>query len=335
VELIIWSLIFIISVAALVKAANWISLAAQRVVGGDTESDFAVAAVAAALPELAVATAAVLQDRPELAVAIIIGSSLANILMVIGASALAAKKITVKNDYFDDDLPFFAAGIALFYFIARDGQIVFYEGLLMLGAFFVYAICMLTASRRALTPHGIITPQAIKNGGAKLMEFVGARIERSLEAGGEKYSLWKISLMIAGGALVLIFASHFAVDSLVNVSDILLVSATVMAMFVLGFGAALPELSGNLAVIRKKQHELVLGNIFASTALNLFLVVGMAAMLAPLPIDGATLFVGLPFMIAAAVLLAVSAFSRRISSGQGLIYLLVYFLFFAKLFNLF
>jgi len=334
-EIIIWSLIFIVSVAALVKAANWISLAAQRIVGGDAESDFAVAAVAAALPELAVATAAVLQDRPELAVAIVIGSSLANILMVIGASALAAKKITIKNDYLDNDLPFFVSGLALFYFITRDGQIVFYEGLLMLGAFFVYAVCMLAGSRRILTPRGIITPQAIKNGGVKLMEFVGARIERSLDSGLEKYSFLKISLMIAGGVLVLIFASHFAVDSLVNVSDILLISSTVMTMFVLGFGVSLPELSGSMTVIRKKNYELALGNIFASTTLNLFLVVGMAAMLAPLPIDGAALFVGMPFMIAAAILLAVSVFNRKINSGQGLMYLLIYFLFFVKLFSLF
>jgi len=335
VALIIWSLIFIVSITALVKAAGWIAVAAQKIIGGDSESDFAIAAVGAALPELAVATAAVLQNRPELAVAIVVGSSLANILLVVGVSALAAKNLAVKDDYLNNDLPFFVAAIAIFYFIALDGQIDFYEGLLMLGAFFVYAVCVLVGPRRGLTPRDVITPQAIRSNGAKLMEFVGTRIEKSFEAGLEKASFWKTLLMFAGGFLLLLVAAHFAVDSLTSVSDIFLISAAVMAMFVLSVAAALPEISRGLAVIRKKQHETALGNIFAATTVNLLLVAGMGAMLAPLPIGEETLSVGLPFMIAASGLLAVSVFGRKIIFGQGLMYLLLYFLFFAKLFNLF
>ena len=108
-ELFIWSLIFVVSLAALVKAASWIAASVQKLIGGDAKSGFAIAVIAAVLPEMAAAVAAVLQARPELAIAIIIGSSLANILLVVGISAVAAKNLSVKEDHLGSDLPFFAA----------------------------------------------------------------------------------------------------------------------------------------------------------------------------------------------------------------------------------
>jgi len=90
-----------------------------------------------------------------------------------------------------------------------------------------------------------------------------------------------------------------------------------------------------LKIIAKKRYELVMGNVFSGTAVNVLLVTGIAAMFSPLPAGGATAAVGLPFFAAAAALLTVSGFSRKISSGQGWLYLFLYLLFWAKLFQIF
>ena len=334
-ELFIWSLIFIVSLAALVKAAAWIAASVQKLIRGDSKSSFAIAVIAAVLPEMAAAVAAVLQARPELAIAIIIGSSLANILLVVGISVVAAKSLSVKESYLESDVPFFVAAGVLFYSIVRGGYIDFFGGLLFLLAFLVYAVFGLAVSRRNLTPRDIITPAEIGSGGVKLMEIAGTRIEKFLDARSGKDSFWKAAAVLLGGTALLLVAAYFTVDSLVYVSDLLWVSATAMAMVILAAGAATPELLSNLAVIRKKQYEMALGNVFAATTANLLLAAGAAAMFSFLPLDGVTASVGLPFLIAASGLLVVTAFGRKINIGQGMMFLLLYFLFIAKVFNLF
>ena len=334
-ELFIWSLIFVVSLAALVKAAAWIAASVQKLIGADSKSGFAIATIGAVLPEMAAAVAAVLQDRPELAIAIIIGSSLANILLVVGISAVAAKNLSVKEEYLESDLPFFVGAAVLFYLVVCGGHIDFFGGLLLLLAFLVYAVFALAAPRCNLTPRDIINPAALGSGGARLMEIAGTRIEKFLDARGGKYSFWKTSSVLLGGTALLLVAAYFTVDSLVYVSDLLWVSVMAMAMVVLAAGAAIPELLGNLAVIRKKQYEMATGNIFAATTANLLLAAGAAAMFAVLPLEGVTLSVGLPFLAAASGLLVITAFGRRINAGQGMIFLLLYFLFVVKIFNLF
>jgi len=334
-EFFIWLAVFAIFLVALIKAAELIAAGTQKLVGDASGSDMAVAAIGAALPEAAAAAVAVLQGWPELAMAIVIGSSIANILLVVGVSALAAKSLTIRKDHIGTDLPLFAASAVLFYFVAQDGKVVFWEGLLMLIVFFVYAVGVLSNARRELTPRDVINPSMIGAAGARLMETVGTRIERGLErVAHRRDNFWKISLMVLGGAILLAVSAHITIEALVNISYDW-VAPTAMAMVVLAVAAAVPELTNSLKVIRRKRYEVALGNIFAATTANLLLVTGVAAMFAPLPLDGATLIVGLPFFVASTGLLLVSAFSGKVNFGQGLMYLFLYFLFFVKLFGLF
>ncbi len=335
-ELLIWSVIFIVSLVALVKAADWIVQGAQAALGKSGTAAMAALAVGAALPELAAALAAVSRHRPELAAAAVIGASIANILLVVGALAVFAKGLLVKKEYLEADAPMLAAGAAVFYFIAADGAINPLEGLLLAVIFFVYAAYVFPAGRRRdLTPVDLITPGNIGSGVVQLVEMVPTRVERMLGkiSGGGPF--WKTLLLLLAGVALLVVAANFAVDSLVNISGILAIPATITTMVVLAAAAALPELFAGLAIIRKKQRELTLGNIFAATTANLLLVCGLAALFTPLPLDGVTRLVGLPFLAVSAGLLVVSAFAKKIGFGQGMMFLFLYFLFFVKLFNLF
>jgi len=100
--IIIWSLIFIISVCALIKASDWLVLGLRRVVPlfGMRESDIALPAalIAVALPEMGVALAAALEGKAEVAIAVVIGSSIANILLVTGLAAFSAGPLLLKKN---------------------------------------------------------------------------------------------------------------------------------------------------------------------------------------------------------------------------------------------
>ena len=144
-----------------------------------------------------------------------------------------------------------------------------------------------------------------------------------------------VMLAALGAAGLLALAAVFAVEALTGIAKSLAISSVLLAFSVLAAVAALPEIWSSLKIIAKKRYELVMGNVFSGTAVNVLLVTGVAAMFSPLPVGASAAAVGLPFFAAAVALLTVSGFSRKISSGQGWLYLFLYLLFWAKLFQIF
>ena len=336
-ELIIWSSIFIVSLYALIKAADWLTAGIQKIAGG-SETGVIAASVCVVLPELAAALAAVTQRMPGLAVAIVVGSSIANLLLVTGIGAVSAKSIQIKKEHVDQDLPLFVASVVFFYFIARDGNINFLEGMLALIIFFVYAIYVFSSNRRPmLTPHDVITPESIGGALVKLVEVIPTRLEKGFEhiKTSGKHSSPKTAVLLIGGAVLLVAAANFTVESLAAISREMLIPETTTVMIVLAVVAVLPEIFAGLAVARKKRYEIIMGNVFSFVTINLLLVTGAAALFLTLPLDGGVLNIGVPFLIGSAAILAVSSISHRINFGEGIMYLFLYLLFFIKLFGLF
>ena len=342
--LIIWSLIFVVSACALIKASDWLVLGLQKVarMSGSraVRTGLHVALVGVALPELAAAIAAVMQGQPELAVALVIGSSIANILLVTGLSALAGGPLALKKEYLEIDLPLFVASVAAFYLIAADGSINRFEGIVMILMFFVYSFHVFSSRpRRDITAHDIITPELL--GGpavARMVEMLPTRLEKKLEsaAGVIKHPWWKAAVFLFGGAALLVVAANLTIESLSGISDNLgSISVAVTAMVILAIATALPELFGSLEAVRMKKDGLTIGNLFAATTVNLLLVCGVASLFMPLVFGGLVLSVGLPFLAVAALLLTVSAIPGKINSGEGALFLFLYFIFFVKLLGLF
>lgn len=332
-ELLIWSLIFAVSVAALLIGAAWFSAAASRFLSKAAAAGFAAIAVGAALPELALAAAAVLSDRPELVLPIVLGSSVANIFLVAGASAAAAKNLPIVRECAEAEAPLLAGSAAILWFCAADGVVLFEEGLLMVAAFLICAVFLASRERiNRFTPRDIVAPGFL-SAGRGLVEIVGARFGRGF--GGRPKNTAGALLWGMAGAVLLALAAVFAIEALSGIAKLLAISSVLLAFSVLAVAAALPEIWSSLKIIAKKRYELVMGNVFSGVAVNVLLVTGVAAMFSPLPVGGAAAEVGLPFFAAAAALLTVSGFSRKISSGQGWLYLFLYLLFWAKLFQIF
>ena len=334
-ELFIWLVIFIVSLTALLKAAGWFSAGAVKLLGYNANSGFTAASIAAALPELALALAAVLIGRAELAVPIVIGSSIANIFLVVGASAVAAKNLAIKPDYVDLDAPLLAAALAMFWFCGRDGQIVFSEGILMIAAFFSCAAYVIfRAGVKIFTPRDIVTPGFFVSARRNLAELVGARFSRGFVKIGSNNFLISLAAVFFSAALLAI-AAGIALESIDGISQKTGILAVVLAMSAMSVAGALPEMLSSLRIIARKRYEILLGNVFAGTTANILLVAGIAALFGDLPLGAEALDLGLPFLVAAAGVLTVSSFSRKINAGEGMIYLFLYLLFLAKLFNLF
>jgi len=335
--LIFWILIFILSLVLLVKSADWFVESSEKIGLALKISPFiigvTIVSIGTSFPELASSIAAVLKGASEIVAANVIGSNIANILLVVGLSAVAARTLLVKRSLIDLDAPFLAAATGLFIFIVWDGKIVFGEGILLLLAFMVYFLYTIFQRREE-----IITPELMEvlPGGMEI-KVLPSRAERRRKEIKEKSTKlnFKVFLFLILGIIGLIIGANYTIESVLKISEFLKIPTALIAITAIAVGTSLPELVVSVRAAIKKKYEIALGNIFGSNVFNVLIVAGIPALIKPLAIDSLTFLVGLPFLVIATLLFIISGISRRIHIWEGAMYLLIYILFIVKLLNLF
>jgi cation:H+ antiporter len=305
-----WIGVFLVSLFVLVKGADWLLDSAEKIGLAAGLSSFVVGVVIVGLgtsfPELISGIAAILKGAPEIVAANAIGSNIANILLVVGFSALFARRLSVTKNLVDIELPLLAVSTTLFLFVAWDGSITFIESLILLVTYHVYLLYTI------FNRDGSEEPKSRRpRVNAKDMGF--------------------LVLGVAG----LVFGAKFLIDSVVQLSEMLNVATGAIALAAVALGTSLPELLVSIKAAKKGNAEVALGNIFGSNAFNLMMVVGTPGLFAVLPLDDRTLSIGLPFLFASTLLFVISGISKRVHLWEGAMFLMLYILFIGKLFNFF
>ncbi len=329
--MILWILIFIASLALLVKSADWFVENSEKIGLAFKISPFIIGVTIVALgtsfPELATSIAAVLKGTTEIVVANALGSNIANILLIVGLSAIVAKTLIVKRSLIDLDAPLLAAVTALFVFIMWDREIFFSEGILLILAFIIYFLYTIFQQRKA----GEET--------SELIEVLPSRIERRKEKiVKEEIKIKtpkltpKVFLFLILGAVGLAIGANYTIESVIKLSEIFkIVTPSLIVITAVAVGTSLPELVVSVRAALKKKYEIALGNIFGSNVFNILIVVGIPALIKPLAVDELTFTIGLPFLVISTLLFVISGISRRIHIWEGAMYLLLYILFIVKL----
>lgn len=331
---IFWIIVFVASLALLVKSADWFVESAEKIGLAFKISPFiigvTIVAIGTSFPELASSTVAAIKGETEIVAANAIGSSIANILLIIGLTAIIARTLVVKRSLIDLDAPLLGATTALFIFISWDKRIVFGEGILLILAFLVYLLYTIF-QRRQLEEE---TPEII--------EVLPSRVERrekeakiELKPKKPEKLNFKVFLFLILGVIGLIVGANYVINSMVKVSEIFKISSSLVAITALAVGTSLPELVVSIKAAVQKKYEIALGNIFGSNVFNILLVVGVPALIRQLAVDKLTFIVGLPTLAVATLLFIISGITRKIHMWEGAMYLLIYILFIVKLIGLF
>ena len=336
--IIFWILIFIASLFLLVKSADWLVESSEKIGLVFKISPFVVGvtivAFGTSFPELASALAAVLKGAAEIVVANAIGSNIANILLVVGLSAVAARHIVVKRRLVDLDAPFLAVATLVFIFTMWDRKIVLGEGIVLILAFVIYFSYIFFQRKNEKTKE-IQEIIEVLPSRKEERDKEAERIIKNREKGIQPKLNFKIFLFLILGIIGLTVGANYIIESVLKISDILKISTSLIAITAIAIGTSLPELAVSVRAAWKKKYEVALGNIFGSNVFNILLVIGIPALISPLAVDNLTFTIGLPFLIIATLLFIISGIFRRIYAWQGIIYLLIYVLFLAKLFRLF
>jgi len=315
-ELIFWIIVFIVSLALLVKGADWFVESSEKIGLAFKISPFIIGVTIVALgtsfPELITSIFAVLKGASEIVVANALGSNITNILLIVGFSAMVARKLIVKRSLIDLDAPLLAASTVLFIFIMWDKTVNFWEGILLISAFLVYLLYTIFQKREE--DHLVLE---------EMVETVQTKLD------------FKVFFFLILGGVLLAVGANYVVESVLKISEFLKISASLIAITAVAVGTSLPELVVSVRAAAKKKYEIALGNIFGSNVFNILIVVGVPALFKSLTVDELTFNIGLPFLIAATLLFIISGISRRIHIWEGIMYILIYVLFIVKLCGLF
>ncbi len=261
-----------------------------------------IVAAATSTPELITAFFSTASGNPGLAMGNIVGSNICNIGLILGISAIILP-FTVHMRLIKSELPILLA-VTILFSIFCIGNINRIEGLVMVIIVIGYLYFIITKSKTA-------TVEEEK-------EF-SSEIEKPLS------SLSKSLVYILAGGLLLALGADFLVDSSVELAKRLGVSDILIGITVVAIGTSLPELAAAVSAARKKQSDLVAGNIVGSNLFNLLLIGGSVSTVYTMPVDLSLFYFEIPAMIFITMILWLFFYTgSKITKGEGIFLLVIY-----------
>jgi cation:H+ antiporter len=317
-DVLTWSIIFIVSLFILIKASDYFTDAAEKIglyfglpsfIIGVT-----IVAFGTSLPEIASSIIAVLKGSSEIVVGNVVGSNITNIFLVLGVSAIMAKKLTVNYELIHVDLPLLISSAFLIAVLAWDGNFTPLEALLCLVGLFVYLYYAITSKSNGETN------KAVRSELAKLKKE------------GLHVTTW---LTLAVSVMVIYFGAKYTIESIIQLSTNLNIGKEIIAVTAVALGTSLPELMVSITAARKGKSALAVGNVLGSNIFNAFAVMGIPALVGTLVVPQSIIAFSLPLMIIASLLYFFIAQDKEITHWEGWILILFYIVFIGKTFALF
>ncbi|MEY8098634.1 calcium/sodium antiporter [Falsihalocynthiibacter sp. S25ZX9] len=248
-------------------------------------------------PELLVSVDAAWRGVPDIALGNIIGSNIANILLIVGLSALVWPIKVMGATLRRDTAVMMSAALLLVPFFAF-GQMTRLSGLVLFGVLVAYLIWAYLKSGEAAEEDDSLKPPA-----STLVSV-----------------LWVI-----GGLVALMVGARFLVDGAVSIARGYGISEAFIGLTIVAVGTSLPELATSLIAAFRRQSEIAIGNIIGSNIFNVLGILGVTALITPIPVASRFLTFDLPVMIAVSLVLTLLLLTRPvIGRGIGVVMLAGY-----------
>ena len=262
-----------------------------------------VVAFGSSAPQMTISAQAVLGAAPDIAVGSVVGGSIFSLLVTLGLCALLTP-LRVSRPLVRLDLPMMLAAAALLFALSANGTLGAWDGLIMLLALIGY---LLLLRRQALAQSRSYPDQAVPQ------------------------RTWlRCSAMFVAGIGLLAWGGHLLLESTVELASDVGLSERVIGLTLVAVSAALPELVTSLVAVLRGQRDLAVANVVGSVLFNVLGVLGVTALLAPVPlsISPNALDFDLPVLLGVAALSLPLFYSGlRITRLEGLMLLALYALY--------
>ncbi|WP_213685943.1 calcium/sodium antiporter [Roseicyclus sp.] len=253
-----------------------------------------VVAFGTSAPELLISIKAVLDGVPGLALGNVVGANTANILLILGLPALIFG-LGVGSDT-RRSYVFMFIGTLMFIGLGLAGPYVWWHGLILLAGL---GLILVDAARSAQA-HRRATADAL----------AAQDDQDSLEVADPDMPIWQIVLFLLLGLIGLPFGADLFVDGAVAIARDVGISETVIGLSFVAIGTTLPELATTVMAALRRHADVAIGNVIGSNMFNLMGIIGVAALVGPIPVDPVILRFDLWVMLAATLALAPFVFLR-------------------------
>lgn len=281
-----------------------------------------VVAFGTSMPELVVNITSALKGSTDLAVGNIVGSNIVNILFVLGLSSLIFPLSVAKSTVWKE-IPFaFLASILVVVFsldtyfdsqIGASANVISRTDGIALIAFFVIFLYYIFGLLKNKNDED---DQLVEE-----IEIVEMKSPKSF-------------LFIFIGLIGLVVGGAWIVDSAVFIATALGISQSIIGLTIVAIGTSLPELATSVVAAWKKQADMAVGNIVGSNIFNVFWILGISAVITPLPLATGS-GIDLAFLLASSfALFAILFIGKRmvIERWQGALFVASYALYIALFF---
>lgn len=286
------ALAFIIGTVVLIYGADIMVRGAARIAASSGLSPvvigLTVVAFGTSAPELAVSLGAAVQGTSDLALGNVVGSNIANILLVLGLSAVVGSGLVVAFRIVRIDVPIMIGASAAVIVLGLDGTLGRIDGALFIAALIAYLYRTVSSTKAPSSDgDGVVIEEEYQQGLAS--DLSGA------------HPLWQsLGLVIAGIAL-LVIGAQLLVTAATDLATALGASELLIGLTVVAVGTSLPEIATSIVAAAKGQRDLAVGNAVGSNLFNILAVLGFTSLVSPISIGDTALGFDLPFMLAVAV----------------------------------
>ena len=248
-------------------------------------------------PELLVSVEAAWRGVPDIAIGNIVGSNIANILLIVGVTCLVWP-IRVSGSTLRRDTAVMVAAAAALVPIFALGELGRVPGLMLVIALVVYLTWAYLQPSDASEEHADTQPPA---------------------------SMLISGLWVVVGLVTLMFGARFLVDGSVNIARGFGISEAFIGLTIVAVGTSLPELATSVIAAFRRQSEIAIGNVVGSNIFNVLGILGVTALIKPIPVADRFLTFDLPIMVCVSLVLTALLLTRRvIGRGIGLALLIGY-----------
>ena len=279
----------------------------SKMVIGMTVVSFATSA-----PELLVSLQAALSGSPAIAINNVVGSNIANIGLVLGITAMVSN-IAVDKSFFKLNWPaMMVFSLVLYYFLKNDNILSTIEGIILFVGLVLFLIKLIRSTKNDVEVEEVDETLAM-------------------------VSNFKIFIWLLIGAVALYFGSEWLVEGAKDIAISIGVSEAVIGVSLIAVGTSVPELAASIIAAAKQEKAISLGNLIGSNIFNISSVLGLTAIIKPIPVTEVTILsrdvfwmLGFALVLLPLVLLPKK---QEINKTKGFILVLAYGIFMYLIFR--
>lgn len=265
-----------------------------------------IVAMGTSAPEAAVSISAAFSGNADITIGNIVGSNILNILIILGLSSVIVP-IAVATSTIKIETPFMIAITVVMLLLGLDGVVSLIDGIIFLVLFAAYLAYL----------------------------FWMAKKDKNKDSNEEtkNISIAKAVIFAIIGLVLIVLGSNVTVDAATKIAQAVGVSERFIGLTIVALGTSLPELFTSVTAARKGNADIAIGNIVGSNIFNILFVVGLSALIIPVPFDPKFIFDSIIAIAAGVLLLLCCLWTKKLKRWAGVTMLLGYAAYFVVILN--